>query len=149
MSASVPERVAASELHQIRRDILRRGTPTDDVEFPTDADLATVHLAVRDGDGAVIAAASWNEAECPEHPGRRALQLRGMAVADTHRRCGLGVILVEAGVALAVRREIGLLWANARDTALDFYLRQGFSVVGAGFLTADTQLPHHRVVRQL
>ncbi len=41
------------------------------------------------------------------------------------------------------------MWANARDTALGFYAAHGFEVVGDGFVTTDTRLPHHRVVRPL
>ena len=42
-----------------------------------------------------------------------------------------------------------LVWANARDAALDFYLRHGFVVEGDGFIEHHTQLPHHVVVREL
>ena len=37
----------------------------------------------------------------------------------------------------------------ARDSALDFYLANGFTVSGAGFRTTDTDLPHHRIVHRL
>ena len=42
-----------------------------------------------------------------------------------------------------------LMWANARDTALGFYAAHGFEAVGDGFVTTDTCLPHHRVLRHL
>ncbi len=143
------ETVTVADVRPLRRAVLRRGTPTDDVTFPGDDDPTTRHLAVRDGTGAVIAASTWMERPSPDRPDRRGLQLRGMAVADVHQGRGLGAVLVEAGVALAAERGISVVWAHARDSALDFYAAQGFGVVGEGFLTADTQLPHHRIVRDL
>jgi predicted GNAT family N-acyltransferase len=35
------------------------------------------------------------------------------------------------------------LWANGRDTALGFYERFGFRVVGDGIVLSG--LPHHRI----
>ena len=42
-----------------------------------------------------------------------------------------------------------LVGATARDRALAFYEREGFEVVGDGFVDATTQLPHHVVVSRL
>jgi GNAT superfamily N-acetyltransferase len=141
--------VDAAETHALRRFVLRRGTPTDEVNFATDTQPGTRHLAIRDRAGAVIATSTWFESESPTAPGARAVQLRAMAVHDDHQGRGLGAILVDAGAAHAATIGAELVWANARDTALGFYTRQGFEVVGDGFLTADTRIPHHVVVRRL
>lgn len=145
----VVESVPVEAVYDLRREVLRRGTPSDDVGFPPDRDATTRHLAVRNAAGVVIAISTWIEQESPDRAGRPALQLRGMAVAGVARRLGLGALLVTAGVALATERDLPVIWANARDTALDFYRAQGFDVVGEGFLTSDTKLPHHRIVRDL
>jgi len=42
-----------------------------------------------------------------------------------------------------------LLWANGRDTALEFYIRIGFHVVGESFSDLVSQLPHHVVLLEL
>lgn len=143
------EEVEALETHALRRHVLRRGTPTNDVHFATDAQPGTRHLAIRDAAGELIATSTWFESDAPTAPGARAVQLRAMAVHDDHQGRGLGALLVEAGVAHAVAIGAELVWANARDTALGFYERQGFAVVGDGFLTSDTRIPHHVVVRDL
>jgi GNAT superfamily N-acetyltransferase len=141
--------VDAADTHALRRFVLRRGTPTDNVNFATDAQPGTRHLAIRDDTGAVIATSTWFESEAPTAPGVRAVQLRAMAVHDDYQGRGLGAILIEAGTAHAVSLDAALAWANARDSALGFYTRQGFDVVGDGFLTSDTRIPHHVVVRVL
>jgi GNAT superfamily N-acetyltransferase len=142
-------RVAVEELYDLRMEVLRRDTPSDDVEFPHDNDPETWHLAVRDESGAVIAASTWLWEPFPDRPDDPAVQLRGMAVGADHRRRGLGALMVAAGIADARRLGAVLVWANARDTALDFYVACGFAVHGGGFRTTDTDLPHHRIVQTL
>jgi GNAT superfamily N-acetyltransferase len=141
--------VAAAELYGIRMDVLRRDTPSDDVHFAHDEDPETRHLAVRDDAGRVIAASTWTPRPSPDLPDEPAIQLRGMAVRAEHRRCGLGAAMIAAGADQARRRGCTVVWANARDSALDFYVANGFTVVGDGFRTTDTDLPHHRIVMRL
>jgi predicted GNAT family N-acyltransferase len=143
------EAVAVEELYAIRMDVLRRDTPSDNVRFDHDADAQTRHFAVRDDAGTVIAASTWTPRPFPDDPAEPAMQLRGMAVRSDHRRIGLGAAMIAAGVAEARRRGLRLVWANARDSALDFYVANGFAVVGEGFRTNDTDLPHHRIVKRV
>jgi GNAT superfamily N-acetyltransferase len=143
------EAVPAADTHALRRFVLRRGTPTDNVNFATDELPGTRHLAIRDAAGSVIATSTWFESESANHPGRRAVQLRAMAVHDDYQGRGLGAALIAAGVADARARGVTLIWANGRDSALSFYTGQGFHVVGDGFLTHDTRIPHHVVELEL
>jgi predicted GNAT family N-acyltransferase len=41
-----------------------------------------------------------------------------------------------------------VVWARARDTALDFYERHGFVRRGMGYVDLSTQIPHHDIVRE-
>jgi GNAT superfamily N-acetyltransferase len=72
-----------------------------------------------------------------------------MAVDPVRRGHGSGALLLAAGLERAGARGADVVWANARDTALAFYERHGFRVVGDGFVDATTALPHHRIVRTL
>lgn len=141
--------VEVTETYELRRYVLRRGTPNDNVNLDADALPGTRHLAIRDGDGDVIATSTWSQRECPLEPGVRAVQLRAMAVHDDYQGRGLGGVLVDAGLALAGDLGADLVWANARDTAVPFYVTKGFDEVGDGFLTEDTHIPHHVVIRKL
>jgi GNAT superfamily N-acetyltransferase len=143
------ERVAVAEVLALRYHVLRRDTPSDVADFDGDDDPRTVHLAIRDEQGVIIATSTWLEQPFPDRPTIDALQLRGMAVHEEHQGRGLGAQLIEAGVELARERGLDILWANARDTALGFYHAQQMMTVGEGFVTHDTRLPHHRVVRAL
>jgi predicted GNAT family N-acyltransferase len=72
-----------------------------------------------------------------------------MAVAKNRQSSGLGAMLLTAGVIHAEKLEAKYIWAKARDSALNFYLRHDFSVVGDGFTEGTTQMPHHLVVRKI
>jgi len=142
------------DTHDLRRRVLRDGTASDDVVFPGDDDPTTVHLGLVDRDGTLVAVSSWAARPFPDGPtgptGRAGLaevQLRGMAVDPAVQGRGAGTVLLAAGLERAVAAGTDVVWANARDTALAFYARHGFSVVGDGFVDAATGLAHHRIRR--
>ena len=143
--------VAAGEVLALRRRVLRDGTATGDPRLPEDGLPGTRHLAIRSRAGEVVATSTWVPAAPPgDLPGGAAagpaVQLRAMAVAPEARGRGLGAALLQAGVARAAREGKRAVWARARDGALGFYEKAGFSVVGGGFVDASTGLPHHLVV---
>jgi thiamine transport system ATP-binding protein len=142
-------RVGAPETHELRRKVLRAGTPSDRVQLPGDEDVGTAHLAAVDAAGRVVGVATLVDAPCEPRPGAPARQLRGMAVDPAWQGRGVGRMLLDGLAELARAEGAEVLWANARDTALGFYLRGGFIVAGEGFVTTDTALPHHRVVLDL
>lgn len=143
-------RVPASATHELRRRVLRAGMATQDVDFAEDRLAGTEHLAIRpSAGGPLTAVSSWIPRELASRPGVGAVQLRGMATADGLRGTGLGGMLLRAGCTRARAGGAVLVWANARDAALPFYLRHGFQVLGDGFVEPVTGLPHHVVVCDL
>lgn len=133
------------QTHPLRLAVLRFDTPTKEVVFPEDTWPGALHLGLR-VDGQLVATSSWVPRE---HDGAPAVQLRGMATDRSLQGSGLGGVLLDAGCARHAAAGVSLVWANARDAALAFYLRHGFEVDGDGFIDANTQLPHHRVLRRL
>jgi GNAT superfamily N-acetyltransferase len=138
--------VPVEDTYDLRRRVLRAGTPSGAVTFAADDAPDTVHVAAVDDDGRIVGIATSLAAPCPHRPGRTARRLRGMAVEDSQRGSGIGLLLLAALVERARTAGAGVVWADARDSALGFYRRAGFAVVGEGFVTADTALPHHVVV---
>ena len=141
--------LALAETYGLRRRVLRAGTPSDNVTFPEDSRAGTFHLGVRALDGSPIATATFCLAATQWRPGASAVQLRGMAVDQGAQQHGLGRHVMLAAIERIRGEGAEVLWANARDTALGFYERLGMAVVGAGYLTTDTRLPHHVVVLDL
>ncbi len=135
----------AEETHPLRLSVLRFDTPTKVVEFPEDAWPGAVHLGLRVG-AELVAVSSWVPRP---HEGAPGVQLRGMATSREVQGRGFGGVLLEDGCARMAAQGVTLVWANARDAALAFYLRHGFEVVGDGFVDPHTELPHHRIVRHV
>lgn len=138
----------AEQTHDLRRRVLRSGTPSSDVSFPEDGWPGTVHLGALVGDS-VVGTSTWITSAWADAPERAAVQLRGMATEPALQGHGIGAVLVQAGLDRAAAAGAELAWANARDSALGFYERTGWTVVGDGFVSMATALPHHAVVIEL
>lgn len=141
------ERVTFDDIHDLRVRVLRKGTPATHANYPEDQYDDVVHLAIRINEE-VVATSTWFSKECPELPGQSAVQLKGMAVDDSLQTTGYGRALIEAGMLRALERQATLVWARARDSAVGFYEKCGFRVVGDGFIDEPTAMPHHIVVRE-
>jgi predicted dehydrogenase/GNAT superfamily N-acetyltransferase len=141
--------VTAEDVRPLRLDVLRRGMTNRTIDFDGDDEPTTVHLAAFDASGGIVGVSTWMRRDCADHPSRKAVQLRGMATARHQQGSGIGAELLAAGVAWARDHGMEVVWANARDAALDFYVRNGFGVVGEGFVETVTNLPHHRVILAL
>lgn len=141
------QRMPVESIRPLRREVLRAGMENQSVDFEGDDEATTFHLAALDHAGRIVATSTWLARERAGSPGRVAYQLRGMATAVDFQSRGLGARLVVAGLDVLAERGVEIVWANARDAALDFYRRLGFTVEGEGFIEPVTRLPHHVVVR--
>ena len=137
------------EVRPLRLEVLRAGMVNQTVHFDGDDDPTTIHLGAFDQDQNNVGVSTWMQRPFPLAEEHKALQLRGMATAVNVQGKGIGSLLLVAGQSHG--REVGahLIWANARDAALNFYNRHGYSTVGEGFIETVTQLPHHKVVKYL
>ena len=134
------------EILPLRMAVLRDGTPSRDPRYPEDDFDITTHLVARDATGRIIGTSTWLTRPFPPEPDTPGVQLRGMAVDKTLQSNGVGAVLLAAGVQRA--RDAGAVnvWARARDTALAFYQRNGFTVIGDAFMDDATGMSHHLVV---
>lgn len=57
----------------------------------------------------------------------------------------MGSALMRRALERCAQEGAGLLWLNARATAIGFYERLGLEVVGDEFRTERTGLPHRRM----
>lgn len=140
-------KITSAETWPLRQSMLRPGRPLTAVQFPGDDLPATKHFgAFRSGQ--LVGIASLFLAEIPEHPGVSALQLRGMATAPTVRGAGYGRALVAACIAFAAASGKPLIWCNARTSAVEFYRRLGWDILGAEFDVPDVG-PHFHMWRRV
>lgn len=139
--------IEAVATYDLRRRLLRDSWAGAEVAFPEDEVPGALHLGVIDDD-VLLAVASFSPEATPYSPTARAARLRGMAVEPTAQGAGVGRRLVEVGVQRLRVEGFEILWANGRDTALGFYRRLGWRVMGAGFRNANG-IPHHVIMREL
>jgi predicted N-acetyltransferase YhbS len=78
-----------------------------------------------------------------------AWQLRGMAVEPGWQKSGVGGRVLRRAIELVTEAGAPLLWANARVSALGFYVRLGFEVLGEEFVYGPSSLPHRVIVLPL
>ncbi len=142
--------VEAADTHDLRRRVLRAGR-AEHLVFPEDDRPGASHLGVRTPPaGPLVAVASFSPEDSAHRPGRRAVRLRGMVTDPGLQGRGIGRSLLEVAVQRLGASGVEVLWANARDSALGFYERLGFEVVGDGFLAGPAgDIPHHIVVLDL
>ena len=143
------EEVESRELHTLRRNVLRGGDSAVVVEDPRDGQPSSLHLAVR-LDGSVVTSGSFYVATSPVNSTHSSMQLRYLATDPIFQSQGLGAALLKEAEARLTRRGVDSIWANSRDTALGFYLREGWEALpGSEHLSPETQLPHTVIVKQL
>jgi len=142
------ERCATVEVLPLRVAVLRHGTISQNPRYDEDDLEGTVHFAVRDqNSGKLIGTSTWLPRPWPDDPTASAMQLRGMAVAHSVQDRGLGGVMLATGIQHAKKSGAKYVWARARDSALYFYERHGFTQVGEGFIDETTGLTHHLVVQ--
>jgi GNAT superfamily N-acetyltransferase len=158
--------ISAADTIAVRWPVLRPGFPRETAIFDGDDAATTLHFgAFADGglvgvatlyprrtarlpevkDGTVVGVASVYLIPFPDRPGvSPAYQLRGMATLPEVRGAGFGKALLDACVAAAREHGAGLLWCNARTSAVPFYEKNGWQTVGAEF-DIPTVGPHFRM----
>ncbi len=133
--------------YPLRLQVLRPGGTLSDCQFPSDGAPGGFHIGSF-LDGSCVAVGSFS----PEgHAALRALspyRLRGMATAPHVRGRGAGRMLLELALEELERRGSDLLWCNAREAAIPFYQRMGFTGVGAFFQLAGIG-PHQVMYRPI
>jgi predicted N-acetyltransferase YhbS len=137
-------RVPVEVVRPLRHRVLRPGYPEAAVHTERDDEADTVHLAAFDGDEMIGVVTMF--AEPFPDDARSALRFRWMAVDESRRGTGTGQALMRNAAMVARDGGFELLWAHGRETALGFYARLGFRIIGDGYTDAVTQIRHRFVV---
>lgn len=123
-------RVQPEETYDLRRRILRANQPDANVRLYADTEPRTAHFGAY-LDGALVGTATFmfesREGKSSEW------RLRGMATLTEYQGRGVGRALLGAGSAFVREQGGEMIWCNARETALGFYLKLGFAVVSEKF----------------
>ncbi|MFA6422615.1 MAG: GNAT family N-acetyltransferase [Candidatus Buchananbacteria bacterium] len=77
------------------------------------------------------------------------LKMRQVAVANELQGRGVGSSLVEFAEKIAREQKVSKIILDARSSALDFYLRKGYKVVGDEYIDEHINIPHYKMEKFL
>jgi GNAT superfamily N-acetyltransferase len=140
----VARAAAGDEVLPLRMAVLRPDQPVVAPDYDQRPD--TRHVGAYDG-AVLVGCATVFPSPYDGEPA--AWQLRGMAVAPERQGEGVGAVVLRAIIDIAREAGAPLLWANARVTALGFYERLGFDVIGDVYTYGPANLPHKKIVMRL
>ena len=126
-------KVPPETIRPLRHKVLRPSLPFDTSCLSSDHDDDACHFAVLDDETIISVASAYHELFA-EFPGRDAFRLRGMATEPEHQGKGFGSKVLDGLVSYLQRHtKAQLLWCNARVSAIGFYEKMGFEIIGKEF----------------
>ncbi len=127
-------------LVELRREILRRPLGLDFTDEQLAAERDHLHLGAWDGARAVGCLLLVAR-------GSGVAQMRQVAVAADAQGRGIGRLLVEEAESEARRRGWTRLILHARDAAIPFYVKLGYSTEGEAY--TEVGIPHRTMAKAL
>lgn len=125
-------RLEAVDVLTLRNKVLRPKELKTDYIFEGDQDESTLHLGAF-LEGSLVSVATFLFQAHPKIDGKVPVRLRGMATLPKHRNKGLSKALIETAIPVVKQNQCDVLWCEAREQAIGFYLSLGFQAYGAIF----------------
>jgi len=112
--------------------MLRPNGTFEDCVFRADQDELTFHLGAFE-DKRLVSVASFYFERNDLFPDTYQYRLRGMATLPEFQAQGLSSALLKTAFPVIKQNQCTLLWCNARERAMGFYLKVGFAASGDFF----------------
>jgi len=122
--------IETKDTYEIRKKELRKNMDLSS-QFTGDFDEDTFHLGLFQNEK-LISIVSFMKMNNEMLTGEQ-YQLRGMATLVDFQGKGYGKMLVSKAEKILKKKNINLVWCNARVIALNFYKKQRFQVIGEEF----------------
>jgi predicted GNAT family N-acyltransferase len=132
--------VQYAQMVELRSQVLRKPIGLDFTEEELDKEKDEILIGAFDEDE-MIGCCMLTKTEEGE------LKLRQMAVKDDLQGTGIGASIISFAENIARDRGFGKMVMNARDSAVGFYEKLGYKVVGDAF--TEVNLPHHKMEKRL
>lgn len=128
---NIVRQISTEDTIAVRHPVLRKGRPRQDCYFSGDDDAGTFHLGVFD-ENKLVGVATFLE---NNYSGltEKQMQLRGMAVLENYQGKGLGAQLLNKAEEIILKKNIHIIWCNARIIAVPFYEKLGFQKISKPF----------------
>jgi predicted GNAT family N-acyltransferase len=132
---------AYDEAVRLRYEVLRRPLGLEFTPEQLAAEYADIHLAAFNDTGHLIGYL------CLTPLNNNELKMRQVAIASEWQGKGAGSKLVAASEELAAQLNFKTMTMHARETAVPFYLRLGYRIVGDRF--EEVTIPHVKMEKKL
>jgi ribosomal protein S18 acetylase RimI-like enzyme len=126
------KKITPEASYPVRHDVLRKGKPIASCRFEGDDLPTTRHYGLFEDDRlqGIISlfenSNHWFEAT-------KQMQIRGMAVLEHNQGKGYGKQLVHFCEKYLAETDCELVWFNARENAIGFYQKLGYTILGEPF----------------
>lgn len=126
------KQISALDTFPVRHPVLRNGMPIESCQFEGDNLKSTIHFGLFESDK-IQAVISLFEVKNVQFASEKQHQIRGMAVLAQHQKKGFGEMLILNAENYCIQQQSNLIWFNARQEAVGFYKKMGYSIVGLPF----------------
>ncbi|MQP25419.1 GNAT family N-acetyltransferase [Flavobacterium sp. LMO8] len=130
------KKINSIDTYPVRHEVLRKGKPIESCQFKGDDDENTVHFGLFLEDKLVGIISIFKEKN-ELFSEINQFQIRGMAVLEEFQGKGFGAELVKETENYCVNLKTDLIWFNARENAVPFYKKLGYTTIGDSFLIPD------------
>ena len=126
-------KIDAKKTYLVRQSVLRKGKPIESCLFEGDELPTTKHFGYFIQDN-LIGIISLFECSNPLFIEEKQFQIRGMAVLDSFQKKGIGEALILHTEQYLKKNNEDFVWFNARETAVGFYQKLDYSILGTPFM---------------
>jgi GNAT superfamily N-acetyltransferase len=141
------QEITATRTYPVRQLVLRAGKPIESCHFVGD-ELASTHHFGYFTANQLLGVISLFEAENTAFSEQKSFQIRGMAVLESHQKKGIGEALVREAETFCKKQKTTLIWFNARTSAVGFYKKMGYEIVGSEFEIKEVG-PHFLMYKKI
>jgi GNAT superfamily N-acetyltransferase len=131
-----------NDYYRIRYEILRKPWNQPEKSTKDDTESTSVHLLAKDESGIPVATGRMQFNSDEE------AQIRSMAVIDVYQGKGIGGLLINHLEKIAREKKIRRIILDARENAVQFYLRNGYRIVEPSYLLFG-EIKHFKMQKDL
>ena len=139
------KQIKVEDTYKIRKEELRKNMDLS-TQFAGDHDEGTFHLGLFK-DKELVSIVSFTLSNYKEFSGIQ-YQLRGMATIEELQGKGMGKKLIGFALEILKNKNADVVWCHSRITAMDFYSKMKFEIIGEEF-----EIPpigkHHVMFKEL
>lgn len=127
------QKITSKQTYAVRHSVLRQGKPIESCCFEGDDLETTTHFGVI-VDKNIVGIVSIFQNKSDIFVAENQYQIRGMAVLDDFQQKGFGRELVLYCENYILTKNGNLIWFNARENAVVFYQKLGYTTHGNSFI---------------